>query len=193
MEDCLGLTDTPRLEDALKAYVSCSRVRTANDLVIVQPFHPALFMLGEQPGPTLLMSFQRGDLTQNELRAAWKEAERRQKALDAPTAGPQVSATRPAGAPSATRQLGVPRAEDIVMMSDRDYEQPDELPAQLGADLAQCLEEGDSGPSGQQPEACQPPRRRAAQEGSPHALENMLFPCALCKASVDSRAAIPIE
>jgi hypothetical protein len=222
MEDCLGLSDTPRLEDALKAYVSCSRVRTANDLVIVQPFHPALFMLGEQPGPTLLMSFQRGDLTQNELRAAWKEAERRQTAIDANTARPQATTTRPAGAPSSTRQIGVPRAEDIVMMSDgdpevtttrpagapsstrqpgvpraedivmtsdRDYEQPDEPPAQLGADPAQCLEEGDSGPSGQQPEACQPPRRRAGQENSPHALENIPLPCALCKAPLKSRAA----
>jgi hypothetical protein len=181
LEDCLGLADTPRLEDALKAYVSCSRVRKADDLLIVQPFHPALFMLGEQPGPTLLMSFQRGDLSPAELRAAWAREDARQQAkTSTSTTSTKATTTRPTGATSSAGQLGTPQAADIVMASEVE---PD-------ADPAQCPE---GEPSLQQPAAGQPPRSRGAKESSPHALANVLFPCALCQAPVQLRAATLTE
>ncbi len=51
----------------LKAYMCCSRVRTADSLLVVQPYSQWLFKQGEMRGPHLLMELWRGNLKEQEL------------------------------------------------------------------------------------------------------------------------------
>ena len=52
-----------------------SRIRTADQLLIIQPYSPALFAQGTLPGPSLLLQAQKGELDEQALRQAWKAAE----------------------------------------------------------------------------------------------------------------------
>ena len=53
--DLLTWDHTPRLEDMLKAYIIKSRVRSAEDIMVCQPYNPHLFRQGLLPGPALLL------------------------------------------------------------------------------------------------------------------------------------------
>ena len=59
---------------AMKGYIALSRVRCAGDLLIAQPFSPALFQRGPQPWPTLLLKNLRGQVEEHLLEDACKEA-----------------------------------------------------------------------------------------------------------------------
>ena len=75
MLDCLHFSQTPRKDDQLKAYLGISRVRTAEGLLIVQPYHPMLFKQGSLPGPELIMKFWRGEAQNHELPQMWQDME----------------------------------------------------------------------------------------------------------------------
>ena len=61
--DLLDVARTPRADDVPPSYVALSRVRTADDILIVQAFPPALFRMGHQRGPWLLSSIVDGSVT----------------------------------------------------------------------------------------------------------------------------------
>ena len=65
----------PRLEDALKGYIIKSRVQDAANLLLAQPYSPALFRQGNLPGPNLLMQVLRKTMTTAEAKDAWKVVE----------------------------------------------------------------------------------------------------------------------
>ena len=53
--DCLSWDERPRREDMLRSYIIKSRVRQAENILIVQPYSPHLFRQGMLPGPQLLL------------------------------------------------------------------------------------------------------------------------------------------
>ena len=67
----------PRLEaeaaagDMLKACNCVSRVRAADDLLLVQPYNPWLFKQGQLTGPSLLMELWRGNVAERDLPKGW--------------------------------------------------------------------------------------------------------------------------
>ena len=63
----------PNLDAQLRGYTIKARVRDTSGLLIVQPYSPALFAQGVQPGPDLLLRRQRGELTEKQLQAAWQK------------------------------------------------------------------------------------------------------------------------
>ena len=72
----------PSFTRAMKGYIALSRVKKADDLLLAQPFSPALFRQGKQPWATLLLASLRGELPEAELKARAKEQEQR---LETPT------------------------------------------------------------------------------------------------------------
>ena len=62
-----GITDLgdistlPSFTRAMKGYISFSRFKKAHDFYLPQPFCPALFQLGPQPWPTLLLEYLKGN------------------------------------------------------------------------------------------------------------------------------------
>ena len=73
--DLLPWYRRPTKDDMHKAYISKSRTRTADTLLITQPYSPDLFRLGELPGPRILMSFLRGQIDSAEVKRQWDEVE----------------------------------------------------------------------------------------------------------------------
>ena len=53
--DCLSWDERPRREGMLRAYIIKSRVREAENMLIVQAYSPHLFRQGMLPGPQLLL------------------------------------------------------------------------------------------------------------------------------------------
>ena len=51
----------PTFKKAMKGYIGLSRVKRAHDIYLPRAFSPALFRQGEQPWPTLLLEFLRGN------------------------------------------------------------------------------------------------------------------------------------
>ena len=76
--DCLEMDQTPRALDMLTSYVSLSRVRQADTLLLMQPYAPALFQRGCPPGPHLLMQRLRGILEEHQIKNAFSEMEEAQ-------------------------------------------------------------------------------------------------------------------
>jgi hypothetical protein len=74
--DLLEWDRRPTLEAAQRAYIIKSRVRDTAGLGIVQPYSPALFRQGALPGPALLLRRQRGEISGQELKKAWKQIEK---------------------------------------------------------------------------------------------------------------------
>ena len=64
--------DTSR-ENKLSGYMCLSRAEEIEGICIVQPYAPNLFRKGDLPGPDLLLKFQRGDIEQRHLEAAWSK------------------------------------------------------------------------------------------------------------------------
>ena len=55
----------------LKAYNCVSRVRAADDLLLVHPYNPWLFKQGQLAGPRLLMELWRGNVAEGDLPKEW--------------------------------------------------------------------------------------------------------------------------
>ena len=60
----------------MKGYIALSRVTCAEDLLIAQPFSPALFQRGPQPWPTLLLHNLRGHVEESSLAEMCNEAKK---------------------------------------------------------------------------------------------------------------------
>ena len=69
----------PSFTKAMKGYIAMSRVTKAHDLLLTQPFSPALFRQGPQPWPTLLRDVLRGTVPEAELAKAALSAEKSSK------------------------------------------------------------------------------------------------------------------
>ena len=59
---------TPSSHAAMRGYIALSRVKSADSLLIAQPFNPLLFRLGAQAWPTLLFSVLMGKVPLKELK-----------------------------------------------------------------------------------------------------------------------------
>ena len=72
---------TPSQEDALKGYIVMSRVESANNIAIAQPFSPTLFRQGRLRNAELLLEVLRGQVQADELPERWEaiETQRRQR------------------------------------------------------------------------------------------------------------------
>ena len=58
--DLLHWSATPTPDSRLRAYIIRSRVKAADDILLVQPYSPQLFRQPKAPGPTLLLARQQG-------------------------------------------------------------------------------------------------------------------------------------
>ena len=65
--DLLHWTMTPTLDSFLRAYIIRSRVKRADDMLIIQPYNPNLFRQPDLPGPTLLLARQQGGRRRNSV------------------------------------------------------------------------------------------------------------------------------
>ena len=61
----------------MKGYIALSRVKKVDDLYLPQAFSPALLRQGEQPWPTLLIQFLKGERDVGELEEEATNAERK--------------------------------------------------------------------------------------------------------------------
>jgi hypothetical protein len=59
---------TPSQHNAMRGYISLSRVTAAHSLLIAQPFNPLLFRSGSQAFPTLLFNVLMGEVTLDTLK-----------------------------------------------------------------------------------------------------------------------------
>ena len=57
-------------------------MRTKEGLLVVQPFHPMLFRQGPLPGPKLIMGYQRGEISDEDLEQAWADAVKSTQAVE---------------------------------------------------------------------------------------------------------------
>ena len=73
--DLLEWFRLPTLEAMLRAYIIKSRVRSVDQLLLIQPYNPMLFAQGTLPGPSLLLQTMKGELDEQGLREAWKLVE----------------------------------------------------------------------------------------------------------------------
>ena len=69
--DLLHWTAPPTADSRLRAYIIRSRVRAADDLLIVQLYSPCLFRQALAKGPRLLLQRQLGEATLDEIAEAW--------------------------------------------------------------------------------------------------------------------------
>ena len=76
MGDLLEWFRKPQMDAMLKAYIIKSRVRFAENLLLVQPYSPHLFRQGVLPGPQLLLDVLLGKRTYEDAQKAWKKHEK---------------------------------------------------------------------------------------------------------------------
>ena len=74
--DCLSWDERPRRDAMLRAYIIKSRIREAENMLIVQPYSPHLFRQGMLAGPRLLLDVLMKRKTTEEIKIAWKECEK---------------------------------------------------------------------------------------------------------------------
>ena len=87
--DLLQWSATPRRDDALRAYIIISRVRDACNVLIAQPFSPALFSQGVLPGPHLPLQVLSNNMTPKQAEAAWRKIEtEKEKGTEGTTSDP---------------------------------------------------------------------------------------------------------
>ena len=77
--DCLPCDNEPRQQDQLSGYMCFSRVQRIEDVVVVQPFSPALFTQGDLPGPNLLLALKRGEIAESALKKEWDKQDPKRK------------------------------------------------------------------------------------------------------------------
>ena len=70
---------TPSQEDALKGYIIMSRVESANNIAIAQPFSPSLFRQGKLQNAELLLEVLRGDVDKEDLKNRWEQIDKQQR------------------------------------------------------------------------------------------------------------------
>ena len=68
---CLAWGAKPDKPAQLSGYMCVSRVKSIDDIIIVQPYSPTLFAQGDLPGPELLLEYQRGKV--DDVEEAWRE------------------------------------------------------------------------------------------------------------------------
>ena len=73
--DLFSWKKKPTRDDMLRGYIIESRPRSVDTLLLVQPYSPELFRQGELPGPHILMSVLRGNMSLEQSKEAWKDAE----------------------------------------------------------------------------------------------------------------------
>ena len=71
--DLGGLADVPTYTRAMKGYIALSRVTKVDDLLLAQPFSPALFQQGPQPWPTLLLDVLKAKVVDLQAEAKTKQ------------------------------------------------------------------------------------------------------------------------
>ena len=71
---------TPSQSAAMRGYIALSRVKSADGLLIAQPFSPVLFRMGSPPWPTLLFDVLHGRVPRKELPTKCQETARTDKA-----------------------------------------------------------------------------------------------------------------
>jgi hypothetical protein len=74
--DLLPWHKQPQMSEMLKSYIIKSRVRKAEQVLVVQPYSPQLFRQGVLPGPQLLLDVLQGKTTEAEAKTAWKKIEK---------------------------------------------------------------------------------------------------------------------
>jgi hypothetical protein len=86
LEACLGdllpWYQKPQMADMLKAYIIKSRIRSADNLLLVQPYSPHLFRQGVNPGPQLLLDLLVGKTSVDFTKTAWKKLAKAEKSKD---------------------------------------------------------------------------------------------------------------
>ena len=71
--DLLPWYQKPQMADMLKAYIIKSRIRLAENLLLVQPYSPHLFRQGSNPGPQLLLDLLSGKTSEAHTKKEWKK------------------------------------------------------------------------------------------------------------------------
>ena len=74
--DLGSLWQVPTHDAQLTGYVCASRVRRVTDLVVAHPYSPELFTQGDLTGPKLLLDFQRGHKSVEDVKMACAQAAR---------------------------------------------------------------------------------------------------------------------
>ncbi len=74
--DLLPWHKKPQLDDMLKAYIIKSRIRLAENLLLVQPYSPHLFRHGLLPGPQLLLDVLSGKISEKQAKSEWKRIQK---------------------------------------------------------------------------------------------------------------------
>ena len=74
--DLGSLWQVPTHDAQLTGYVCASRVRRVTDLVVAHPYSPELFTQGDLTRPKLLLDFQRGHKSVEDVNMAWAQAAR---------------------------------------------------------------------------------------------------------------------
>ena len=62
----------PNHDSQLSGYMCLSRAEEIECICIVKPFSPNLFRNGDLLGPDLLLKFQRSDISEEQMEAAWR-------------------------------------------------------------------------------------------------------------------------
>ena len=70
---------TPSQEDALKGYIIMSRVESANNIAIAQPFSPTLFRQGKLQNAELLLEVLCGEVNMKDLQNRWEQIEKQRQ------------------------------------------------------------------------------------------------------------------
>ena len=63
---------SPNHDTQLSGYMCMSRAEEIEGICIVKPFSPNLFRKGDLRGPDLLLKFQRGDISEEQMEVAWR-------------------------------------------------------------------------------------------------------------------------
>ena len=70
--DCDSWEQEPNHDTQLSGYMCLSRAEEIEGICIVKAYAPSLFRNGDLLGPDLLLKFQRGDINEDQVQAAWK-------------------------------------------------------------------------------------------------------------------------
>ena len=93
ISDLLPWDKKPTKEDMQLAYCSKTRIRRAEDWLVLRPYSPCLFRLGALTGPTLLTDIMAQQLSTLTVKQRWKE-EMQKKVLETQTGGKWIESMR---------------------------------------------------------------------------------------------------
>ena len=87
--DLLEWNHTPTMDGMLRGLIIKSRVKRAEDFLLVRPYSPALFRQGAAPGPQMLLQRQQQKIkSEEELKKAWEAQKKQEKEKQALEPGP---------------------------------------------------------------------------------------------------------